>query len=388
MNKRKQKRGTKPDRVGKNGIRLPQQYGFDFGIESGAMVVSDISFIQLLQQAQIIGCAYRYAPNSSLDLPLREIDLVGRKREPLIEAFKILNDWASVTDGDAIELTFIFLNDGGYLLSIQREVTRAIRHLCTEDTFGEPLLMTGIYQKKFDTRHPALEELRGYKKNLVSPFLFGAAATIQPQDNKEFTVVPLEESNPILKFEAEFVYECDVIAGSREHSLLQASRNFRKKTNKSKSTIPEYSRQTLKEHFNQRKKRLERNFPVTVERIRTQRYPEMMHAVTALGAKDWQLEQAICNLLLSTLMCNSSFYICISSANELCPAIIKALKAREENSETPAPIDFPVEDIVNQIRLDGIALLRSQGRKISQSANLADIQKQLARAQLLEPIDA
>ena len=50
-----------------------------------------------------------------------EMSLVGTNSEALSKAFTEFKRWATSSDGDAVELTFIFLKEGGYVLSICRE---------------------------------------------------------------------------------------------------------------------------------------------------------------------------------------------------------------------------------------------------------------------------
>jgi hypothetical protein len=356
------------------------------------MLVSDPSFIQLLREAEIVGCAYNYAESSPLGVPMREIAVVGRNKEPLAKAFEVFKRWANTTDGDAVELTFIFLADGGYLLCIQREYTRAIRDLGGGDSFGSPMMMGGIYTKKFDTRHAALEELRKFKRKLISPFLFGAAAVTPSSGGVPNLgdVQPIQDLEPLLKFEAEFHDEKEIRPGTSEYLLLRMSQRSGKKSRMPASpSLPRPKRQDPEDYFRQRRRRLERNFPVTIERIRSERYSEMVKAIKMQGAKGWQFEQAICNLLLSTsLFSGQLFYRGLGSDDTLTTEIIRALRTREEKSETPEATQFSIQDIVTQVRLDAIELLRAAGRTPPQSCSLDTVQRQLAYLKLLEPQDA
>jgi hypothetical protein len=319
---------------------------------------------------------------------MREIALVGRNAEPLTRAFTEFKRWSNSTDGDAVELIFIFLKDGGYLLSIERELTRATRDFRGADRTVSPILMSGSYLKKFDTRHAALEELREYKsKFLIAPFLFGAAAfdgSGGPPVSEN--VQPLQTLEPLLKFEAEFLNEEDIRPGTSHHPLLIHARQSKVRKKSKKASIlrlPEPKTQPG-EYFRHRTTMLGRHFPVTIERIRSGRYSAMMTSLRAQGVKDWQFEQAACNLLLSASLSNGQPFYPAFTHDELTNRIVEAVRLREERSDTPDLSQFSINDIITQVRLDALELLREVGHP-SSSSTLDSLQKKLADLNLLEP---
>ena len=106
------------------------------------------------------------------------------------------------------------------------------------------------------------------------------------------------------------------------------------------------------------------------------------------GVRQWQVEQAVCNLLLSTSLCNGvPFYGCVPKG-EITQAIAQALKDREEKSETREINKFSADQILKQVCLDGLELLRSMGHTARQSIDLEAVQKELASKDLLESRDA
>jgi hypothetical protein len=355
------------------------------------LLATDVSFIQLLKEAEVVACAYRYVPEGPLGVAMREIALVGVRREPLTKAFTEFERWAASGDGDAVKLTFIFLIDGGYLLCIEREPSRATHDLKGSDRTYSTILFAGSYIKKFDTRQPALEELRKYKRTfLISPFLFSAAALQNSSNNLPALngVQPLNEVTPLLKFEADFLDEATILPGTSHYSLLKMPKhsNVSPKKNKKSffSSLPEPKRQQPAEYFLHRARMLEHHFPVTIERIRSGRYAEMMDTLRSKGIKDWQFEQAACNLLLSASAFDGQLFYPNLKAEEFTRRVAAAIEQREERSDTPEVTRFSTGDIIAQVQLDAMALLEEEGQTIL-SPTLDTLQEKLAQLGLLEP---
>jgi hypothetical protein len=389
LKRHKSQSQSRPSKESAAGL-APQQRGFDFGIDLPGVLLADMSFIDLLKQAEIIACSYQYVAEGPFGVPMREIALVGYHHEPLAKAFAEFQRWGASEDGDAVQLSFIFLKDGGYLLEIEREPIRATRNLRGLNRVFSPILIGGAYIKKFDTRHQALGALRKYKtKFLISPFLFGAASIasassgiLSPED-----IQPIPSVAPLLKFEAEFVDEETLQPGARHHSLLKPPGARSQKKKALLNALPTPSKQKPADYSRHRKTMIERHFPVTVERIRAGRYSELMSAVRNRGVRQWQFEQAACNLLLSaTLADGQKFYPNIPDG-EFTKELGKALDEREERSDTPKLSQFSVDDIVTQVALDAAALLQAVGH-VASSCTLEVLQEQLRARKLLEPPNA
>jgi hypothetical protein len=322
---------------------------------------------------------------------MREIALVGINREPLIKAFTAFERWAASGDGDAVKLTFIFLKDGGYLLCIEREPSRTTHDLTGSDRIYSTILFGGSYIKQFDTRHPALEELRQYKQAfLISPFLLGAAVLETPSTPAPNNIDPLDEVAPVLKFEADFLDEDAILPGTSFYSLLRNKPNSEPIRKHQKrdflSSLPAPEPQQPEEYFRHRTRMLERYFPVTIERIRAGRYAGMMNVLQSRGVKEWQVKQAACNLLLSASLFDGLLFYPNLTAEELTSGVTKALEGREERSDTPEISRFSTEQIIAQVQLDAIALLEAERQTIS-SLDLDNLQRKLAQLNLLEPLN-
>ena len=323
-----------------------------------------------------------------------EMSLVGTNSEALSKAFTEFKRWATSSDGDAVELTFIFLKEGGYVLSICREHSRALRDLLGSGRTLSPILVGGVYNKRFDTRNPTIERFREFKsKHLISPFLFGAATVRRNTDTPPAVqeVVPLPNIEPLLKFEADFLDEDAIQPDSPHYStitMIHQPRPLGRKRKRAHLPSPPKPSQQPAIHFRHRAGILQRHFPVTVERIRVGRHPGTMSALRERGVKDWQAEQAVANLLLSDSICHGQLFYADGLPEDLATRIGRALQQREERSDTPELTRFSTQDIITQVQLDAVALLRLEGQAISISSGLDSLQKRLASLNLLEPPNA
>ncbi len=368
--------------------------GFDFGVEIRSILVSDVSFLEYLGQAQIIACAYGFDSTGPLGERIFTVSLVGANPEALTKAFTEFKRWAASGDGDAVELTFVFLKEPGYILSICREHERGIRNLLGSDRASSPIFMEATYNKRFDTRDVILDKFRKYKSNnLISPFLLSAAtvntSAIAAPSREQ--VEPLLGVEPILKFEAGFVDEESVKLSSPWHWIITSTRRHRlkrrRKTQRGLPSLPKPS-QHPDDHFRYRARMLKRHFPVTVERIRTGRYPEMMARLRESGVKDWQVEQAIANLLLSSNIRDRRLFYQGIPTEDLVGTVGEAIRQREERSDTAEATQFSIEDIVKQVQLDAAALLGADGHPVPVPLGLDELQKRLGKLNLLEPRNA
>jgi hypothetical protein len=226
---------------------------------------------------------------------------------------------------------------------------------------------------------------------LISPFLFGAAELQNASTTPALNAVhPLNEVAPLLKFEADFLDEDAVLPGTSHYSLLRRLQNSgptRKYQKKSfLSSLPEPKPQQPAEYFRHRARMLERHFPVTIERIRAGRYAGIMNVLRSRGIKEWQFEQAACNLLLSASLFDGLPFYPNLTAEELTSRVTSALERREEKSDTPEVTKFSTDQIIAQVQLDAAALLDAERQTIS-SLDLDNLQRKLAQLNLLEPLN-
>lgn len=358
------------------------------------MVVQSVEFMSQLKQANIIGCLYRIVPGPwGKHIP--EISLIGVNIDPLKRAFAEFRRW-DPEDGDAVKLTFIIPSaGGGYTLAIEWERSRATYALTGFDRFFSHFLAGGTYAKSLDTKNTFVQDFRAYVERFgVSPFFFGASVMENKQTSSQFeNVKPLADVPPLLKFEAEFVDERDLKPRSLFAQLL-ASKNVKPASRQSArkdSLFEEHEsgpeKQKLPDYSVRRETILNRHFPLTIERIRSGRFSHTLENVCRQEIEIWQFEQAICNLLLSGEMLNGKPFYPGIAREDLIAQIARATNAREEQSDTRLPSDFSTDLIIEQVRLDGIALLANVRRPPFPS-ELRTIQNELRTRGFLEPLNA
>ena len=132
--------------------------------------------------------------------------------------------------------------------------------------------MGGSFNKKFDTRHQALQRFRESRRQLlINPFLLGGATLPSRPD----TVLRVDEIRPIsnveslLKFEATFSDEETLEPGSYQHSILAIAQKPMTAESKKRGYYPPRDPREQASFFRHRMDMLKRHFPVTLERLRS-----------------------------------------------------------------------------------------------------------------------
>jgi hypothetical protein len=132
----------------------------------------------------------------------------------------------------------------------------------------------------------------------------------------------------------------------------------------------------------QRTKTLSHHFPVTLERMRRSPHvPPLMAELAVDGVRRWQVEQALCNLVLSTEIARGLHYAGLSGRKAE-SEIVKALRSRYELADGSSIQNFASDVVRAQILADANALLRFLGQKAV--ADLEGAQAALASALAIE----
>lgn len=153
--------------------QLPK--GYDFGKSGLAMLVASANFVEYLREAEVVACAYGWNRSSALGHVLPFVSLGAIHEEPLKRAFGEFKRWQEESQTDPVDLTFVLLREGGYLLGISSRSESISRRLGHTSLARERLLVGATYIKKFDTRDPWLQKFREYQEQrIIAPFLFGA----------------------------------------------------------------------------------------------------------------------------------------------------------------------------------------------------------------------
>jgi hypothetical protein len=183
----------------------------------------------------------------------------------------------------------------------------------------------------------------------------------------------------LLKFEVKFIDEDEVTPDSIGWLALKAAAKPRTRLPTSSAGPPTPKPQDIARH---RAKALAHHFPVTLERIRrSPNIPTLTGELGVDGVRRWQVEQALCNLVLSTEIGREPHYTGLS-AGKAESSIIKALRSRYELADGRAIQTFAGDVVRTQVLADANALLRFLGKK--SVADLAGAQAALASASAIE----
>jgi hypothetical protein len=356
--------------------------GFDYGAGLGASLLGDVEFPSLLSRANVRAVAYgeEYDPEFKAQLPL--VTLVGESSEHLALAFKHFSAWAEASDGDAIDLSWVFLRHGGYLLGLAPEAGRLQeRCLGFHRNVAVRIATAPLWIKPIDTCGPQTLAFRRYCQVLGSPFLFGATQCSLPRhalpDATHHDFRPVEGVRPIRKLSATFVDEDAVEDGTLPWLALRLHRRSKRLSREAPPFDP-------KTYFRDRRMILSAHFPVTLERVRALVAERSDLAELFEEFAPWQVEQAVCNVLLSSAIFDGRPHYPGVSPATLPDVIGKALAHRIEQADgAPSRVrDLPTQVIRRQIELDSLVLL---AKAIHKNRPTSDVQAALKAAGVIDP---
>ena len=357
-----------------------QPRGFDYGCLPYSMALSSFEFTNHLKAAAVDGVAYGRAWSEAVNKTVPIITLIAQRGDELVKAFEEFNAWSQITDPDSVEVTFVFRNGGGYVLAISPENSRLNRRCLGFDRTSRVITGEAIWFKPIDSVNPLLRNFRRDCSTPISPFVFDGVTYVGPQRVLTATSPPdvraIRGLQPLLKFEVTFVDEDDVTADSMGwHALKIGSRQGPPPPTGPQKPEPE-------EVARQRVKTLAHHFPVTLERIRRSLFvPRLMLQLAAHGVRPWQIEQALCNLVLSAEMGRGAHYIGLS-ARKAENSILQAIGSRHEFADGSDIPTFAIEDVSTQVVADGNVLLRYLGKE--SCTDLTGIQARLQSVSALE----
>ena len=373
------KKKKKKKRTARASAKKTQSRGFDYGCLPNAMALASFEFLTHLgASVEAVGYGWRWSEAVNQTLPT--ISLVAQSGEGLVKAFEEFNAWSQITDSDSVEITFVFREEGGYVLAISPEFTRLVRRCLGFDRTHRTMVAGLTWYKPIDSVHPFLREFRDYCSSSIAPFFFDGVTYVGPTSGLGHLaspdVSPIPGLEPLLKFEVNFVDEDEVTPNSIAWFALNvASRQKIQSSTGKPKTEPD-------DIAIQRVKTLGHHFPVTLERIRRSlSVPPLMRELAVSGVRPWQIEQAICNLVLSAEMGRGTHFLGLS-ARKTESAIVEAIGSRYELADGGDIPTFSIEDISTQVIADGNALLRRLNKK--KCKDLVEIQTALQSVSALE----
>ena len=369
---------TKRKKFKHNKTPPAMQSGFDYGCLPNALAVGSPEFPRLLTEAQVdaVACGTRHSPELNAEVPT--IALVAQHGDPLAKAFSIFHDWSTSSDSDAVELTFVLRDPGGYVLVISPEPARMEQRCLGYDRTHQIISAAHMWCKPIDSLSPTLLTFRDHcASTRIAPYLLeGATYTGSANAIRMGTSVDLRGVSglqPLLKFEVTFVDASEATPGTIGWvaSNIQSSPNVQSPQRRDKAAPNEIS--------SRRTRALSHHFPVTLERMRVT--PEIRRIVDDLqrdGIEPWQLEQAICNLILESDLQKAG----ATRRPQMMERTTRALAARYEVADGSGLPLFGIDLIRRQVLADGNELLTHMNAK--RTNDLSSLQARLRSLSLLE----
>ena len=380
------KRRKRRKRTARASAQKAQPRGFDYGCLPYVMALASFEFPNHLTAASVDAVAYGGVLSEAVNQTVPVVSLVAQHGDELAKAFEDFNAWSQMTDPDSVEITFVFQKSGGYTLAISPEYSRLERRCLGFDRTYRVLNAGAIWIKPIKSVHPLLRSLRKHCSTPIAPFLFNGATYVGPQSvltpSLPPDVNPIRGLQPLLKFEVTFIDEDDVTPNSTAWIALKAgSQQVPKSTPGPPKPKPD-------DIAKQRVKTLAHHFPVTLERIRrNSSVPPLILQLAESGVRPWQIEQALCNLVLSAEMGQGAHFIGLS-ARKAKSSIIQAITSRYELADGGDIPIFSIEEVSIQVVADGNALLQYLKKKRRRCKDLAEIQAALQSVSALEAVTA
>ena len=354
--------------------------GFDFGCLPFAMGVGSFDFPAHLSAASVGAVAYGSAWSEVIGKTVPTISLVAMDGDELAKAFDIFNAWSKATDPDSVELTFAFRKSGGYVLAISAEPSRLTQRTLGFDRTHRTMLAGATWFKPMDSTHPLLLRFRERCSAPIAPFLFEGVRFPGPPSGLRSSPVPTDLARipglqPLLKFEVQFVDEDQ----ARPETIGWLALNS---GHLPVSKLPDRTKSESKDIARQRVETLKCHFPVTLERLRRgSTMTDLAGQLVMEGILAWQIEQAICNLVLSKEIGCGLHYVGLNG-HKVEATILQAMRSRHEIADGENLPQFALNDVRTQILADGNALLRYLGQESAEQ--LVSLQENLKSVSALE----
>jgi hypothetical protein len=383
---RLKKSSSRPALAQKGNVKVVSAArGFDFGVPMTGMLVSGLDFPSHLHDSRPLGVAYGYAPSHEVNHQIPILSLIVRNPEPAAAAFREFQQWGADSDGDVVELALILEADQKYTFAISQEMRRLLDRMTRFDRAMSPLFMSPVWMLPMPITGSHVRDFCDWRIGPVRPFFLTAAVATSPQDLR--AARPIDGLRPILKFECSITLPGEPAASPaatmvRHRSQNSGNRDMPRRRFGSPSNGSLEPTQLLL----QRSRILSIYFPVTMERLALHWLEASVSKVLEMnGLARWQIEQAICNLVLSRHIVNGApHYEKLRVSGKFERHIAEALGSyvEELDGHHDALHALTSEEILIQVALDGHFLLTRIGGQDAPS-DLRDVQEALSSRGLL-----
>lgn len=359
-------------------------WGFDYGLSVRAAALGSIDFNQRLREAEVIAVAYGTNYSVALRTQVPALTLVGRNEEPLRKAFEEFARWAESSDADAVDVTLVFLRKGGYRIIISPEPKALIDRTLKYDALADPLSIQISWIKPIDTISEPLRQLRIYLEKGIRPYILSGAIYLgitkagMPLPG---LLRPVRGIKELLKFKIRFADEgAETEKEWQKIALLRNdTKGMRRKAESPPHLPPPQSLLTI------RMNRLRAIFPVTLWRSENNElYKIACVGAQELGLRKWQVQQALCNTVVSREIGRGLPHFEGIQKREWPNTLVTKLRQRYEIADGKMEFDSHLmpEELVRQSILDSGALLKGWGMQHIPDT-LEAIQKDLSKRNLL-----
>lgn len=381
----KRKRNKKKRLVKAAASSKTSLHGLDYGVPNNAMAIGSFEFNNNLLKARVNALSYGVSWSDELQQDIFFLALVGEKGKYLKRAFDEFQNWASYSDGDAIDITFLFLKEAGYKLIIGPDVKSLIERTLQHEDLMHPLSFQVSWIKPFDKVSQHLQDFRKYTQYSLHPFYFSAAEFTGSYSSSSppAGLAPIGGVTPILKFKANFIDE-----GTEEAEPWSRICNPETAPERKGRPDAKEPRFTSEQILSFRDKTLAKIFPVTTWRLENNNeYIEVCQKAKAAGLSRWQLKQAFCNALVSREISSGKMHFEGISRKKWPSLIIEKLRGRFEVADGACSVEPPItsDELIKQSMLDAGELLSYfECKKDEIPSMFQDMQSKLSQMGLLD----
>jgi len=265
--------------------------GFDYGTKPIVLIIGDTEFPGLLIRGNFAAVGYDVVEYFGLLVNAPRLTMVFQDVGTARECFLRFKEWGGPSeDGDAVRISFVELDEGGYAMCTSQDVDRLIKNRMPEWFRGE-VETRAMAMGSIKTFPEVSDSYRWFKSvTETSPFILAPAGINTP---------PIRDL-ALRKREVHFYREGELPEHSIESSLVRHRNDL--KESDTRREIPSELRANAADIRVRRGAQLSRFFPVTLERLSMSKdFADVKRQLMADGFREWQVVQAACNISLKQI---------------------------------------------------------------------------------------